>query len=159
MSSYFLALAADHFHDFIFITAGGFDGSDTDKAFSVSRGRTEDYDLVHGNHEEADTRVWLHAAVSQTDQVIIYSPDTDIFVIGMPITLTLNKSVFIQLKDSPYDCTFLNMNVLTELILNDIQLQNIPQVLDYIQLVYIYSGCDFVSYFRGFGKKTFFDVF
>jgi hypothetical protein len=29
----------------------------------------------------------------------------------------------------------------------------------FLSLLYIYSGCDFVSYFRGFGKKTFFDVF
>jgi hypothetical protein len=68
--------------------------------------------LAYGNHEEADTRVWLHASVSSADQVIIYSPDTDVFVIGLSIVLSLNKTVYVQLKDSPYDCTFLCMNKL-----------------------------------------------
>jgi hypothetical protein len=43
--------------EFLFITAGGFDGEDKDKAFLVSGGCTRDYDLACGNHEEADTRV------------------------------------------------------------------------------------------------------
>jgi hypothetical protein len=57
-----MSLAAKKFQDdeFLFITAGGFDGEDKDKAFLVSGGCTRDYDLACGNHEEADTRVWLH---------------------------------------------------------------------------------------------------
>ncbi|XP_052059747.1 uncharacterized protein LOC127700352 [Mytilus californianus] len=43
--------------------------------------------------------------------------------------------------------------------LNDSLLQGIDSVLICMQLLFIYSGCDFVSYFRGCGKKTFFDVF
>jgi hypothetical protein len=54
-----MSLAAKKFQDddFLFITAGGFDGEDKDKAFLVSGGCTRDYDLACGNHEEADTRV------------------------------------------------------------------------------------------------------
>jgi hypothetical protein len=73
-----------------------------DKAFLVSGGCTRDYDLACGNHEEADTRVWLHASATSADQVIIYSPDTDVIFIGLPIVLSLNKTVYVQLKDSPY---------------------------------------------------------
>jgi hypothetical protein len=53
-----MSLAAKKFQDdeFLFITAGGFDGEDKDKAFLVSGGCTRDYDLAYGNHEEADTR-------------------------------------------------------------------------------------------------------
>ena len=92
-------------------------------------------------------------------QVMIYSPDTDVFFIGLSIVLSLNKTVYVQLKDSPYDCIFLCMNKLIDLIMNDSQLQDISVVVNCLQLLYIYSGCDFVSYFRGFGQKTFFDVF
>lgn len=69
LSSYFMSLAAKKFQDdeFLFITAGDFDGEDKDKAFLVSGGCTRDYDLACGNHEEADTRVWLHASVSSAD--------------------------------------------------------------------------------------------
>ena len=73
--------------------------------------------------------------------------------------LSLNKIVYVQQKDSPYDCTFLCMNKLIDLMMNDIQLQDISSVMNCLQLLCIYSGCDFVSYFRGFGKKTCFDVF
>ncbi|CAC5377838.1 unnamed protein product [Mytilus coruscus] len=37
--------------------------------------------------------------------------------------------------------------------------KGIQDIESCIQLLYIYSGCDYVSYFKGFGKKTFFDVF
>ncbi|CAC5359268.1 unnamed protein product [Mytilus coruscus] len=93
--------------------AGGFDDDRKDRAISILNGQVVDYDLASGNHEEADTRVWLHASVTTADQVIIYSPDTD----------------------------------------------GIDSILICMQLLFIYSGCAFVSYFRGCGKKTFFDLF
>ncbi|CAC5405130.1 unnamed protein product [Mytilus coruscus] len=57
--------------------AGGFDDDRKDRAISILNGQVVDYDLASANHEEADTRVWLHASVTTADQVIIYSPDTD----------------------------------------------------------------------------------
>ncbi|CAC5380287.1 unnamed protein product [Mytilus coruscus] len=60
--------------------AGGFDDDRKDRAISILNGQVVDYDLASGNHEEADTRVWLHASVTTADQVIIYSPDTDVFL-------------------------------------------------------------------------------
>jgi hypothetical protein len=59
-----------------------------------------------------------------------YSPDTDVFFIGLLIVLSLNKTVYVQLKDSPYDCTFLCMNKLIDLIMNDSQLQDISVVVN-----------------------------
>jgi hypothetical protein len=44
--------------------------------------------------------------------------------------LSLNKKVYVQLKDSPYDCTFLCMNKLIDLIMNDSQLQDISVVVN-----------------------------
>ncbi|CAC5360249.1 unnamed protein product [Mytilus coruscus] len=84
-------------------SSGGFDDDRKDRAISILNGQVVDYDLASGNHEEADTRVWLHASVTTADQVIIYSPDTD----------------------------------------------GIDSILICMQLLFIYSGCDFVSYFRG----------
>ncbi|CAC5415615.1 unnamed protein product [Mytilus coruscus] len=59
------------------VVPGGFDDDRKDRAISILNGQVVDYDLASGNHEEADTRVWLHASVTTADQVIIYSPDTD----------------------------------------------------------------------------------
>ncbi|CAG2185017.1 unnamed protein product [Mytilus edulis] len=64
-----------------FCATGGFDDDRKDRAISILKGQVVDYDLASGNHEEADTRVWLHASVTTADQVIIYSPDTDVFFI------------------------------------------------------------------------------
>ncbi|VDI55362.1 Hypothetical predicted protein [Mytilus galloprovincialis] len=144
----------------VIIDAGGFDDDRKARAISILKGQVVDYDLASGNHEEADTRVWLHASVTTADQVIIYSPDTDVFFIGLPLVSDLNKTVYVQLRDSPYNNSFLSMDKLVKCItLNDSLLQGIDSVLICMQLLFIYSGCDFVSYFRGCGKKTFFDVF
>ncbi|CAC5415614.1 unnamed protein product [Mytilus coruscus] len=140
--------------------AGGFDDDRKDRAISILNGQVVDYDLASGNHEEADTRVWLHASVTTADQVIIYSPDTDVFFIGLPLVPNLTKTVYVQLRDSPYNNSFLSMDKLVKCItLNDSLLQGIDSILICMQLLFVYSGCDFVSYFRGCGKKTFFDVF
>ena len=40
----------------------------------------------------------------------------------------------------------------------DICFQGIQNIEECMQLVDIHSGCDYVSYFKGFGKKTFCDV-
>ncbi|CAC5392687.1 unnamed protein product [Mytilus coruscus] len=142
------------------VVPGGFDDDRKDRAISILNGQVVDYDLASGNHEEADTRVWLHASVTTADQVIIYSPDTDVFFIGLPLVPNLTKTVYVQLRDSPYNNLFLSMDKLVKCItLNDSLLQGIDSILICMQLLFIYSGCDFVSYFRGCGKKTFFDVF
>ena len=162
LSEYFLSLSLTYFstNQCCFVTAGGFDDDRKDRAISILKGQVVDYDLASGNHEEADTRVWLHASVTTADQVIIYSPDTDVFFIGLPLVSDLNKTVYVQLRDSPYNNSFLSMDKLVKCItLNDSLLQGIDSVLICMQLLFIYSGCDFVSYFRGCGKKTFFDVF
>ncbi|CAC5419098.1 unnamed protein product [Mytilus coruscus] len=144
----------------VIIDAGGFDDDRKDRAISILNGQVVDYDLASGKHEEADTRVWLHASVTTADQVIIYSPDTDVFFIGLPLVPNLTKTVYVQLRDSPYNNSFLSMDKLVKCItLNDSLLQGIDSILICMQLLFIYSGCDFVSYFRGCGKKTFFDVF
>ncbi|VDI68231.1 Hypothetical predicted protein [Mytilus galloprovincialis] len=42
---------------------------------------------------------------------------------------------------------------------NDMCLKGLATSVDCLQMVYISSGCDFVSFFHGYGKKTFFDIF
>ncbi|CAC5365797.1 unnamed protein product [Mytilus coruscus] len=42
---------------------------------------------------------------------------------------------------------------------NDMCFKGLSTSVDCLQMVYISSGCDFVSFFHGYGKKTFFDIF
>ena len=67
-----------------FVTAGGFHDKMRGKAWSVAAGQQpQEASEFAGNHEEADTRVWFHA--SRFKKAIIYSPDTDTFMVGLPL--------------------------------------------------------------------------
>jgi hypothetical protein len=73
-----------------------------EKCVQFSRGRSGD-DLVvcneilelECNHEEADTRLLLHAKHSATtNDAIIKSPDTDVFVLCIAIQRAIEKDIF-----------------------------------------------------------------
>ena len=161
LSHSFLTLSAEKITDskFLFVTAGGFDGELTDKSLVSQNGSISQHLLTEGNHEEADTRVWLHANASAVNIVVIYSPDTDIYFIGLPILKDIDKTIYVQLKDSPYEKIYLNMNKLVPSLNNDICFQGISDIEKCVQILFIFSGCDYISYFKGYGKKSFFDVF
>ena len=140
------------------MTSGGFEGENKDKAFGSSPEKGI-FVISHlsANHEEGDTRVWFHASKSTANRLIIYSPDTDTFFIGLPLIKKLTgKSIFVQLKKFSFDSEFIDMTVLTDCLAHDLLLQGIADVEKCMQNVYIMSGCDFVSFFRGYGKKSFF---
>lgn len=66
------------------IIGGGL--ADGERAVGITRARpTEDIDALKSNHEEADTRMILHAAYavreSPTSVIVIQSPDTDVLVL------------------------------------------------------------------------------
>ena len=67
------------------ILSGGFE--DHKRVVQVSCGGTQDIEEFFSTQDEADTRIWLHvndAAVRyNTKTVIIWSPDTDVFVLGI----------------------------------------------------------------------------
>lgn len=87
LSDKFLQLANEKFSnsDFLLVTAGGFDNEFKDKALCSKHGSITEYFDTAGDHEEADTRVWLHAVTSSAINIIIYSPDTDVYFIGLPL--------------------------------------------------------------------------
>ncbi|CAG2204979.1 unnamed protein product [Mytilus edulis] len=150
-------------HECVVVTAGGFDDENMDKALSSLGG--VDGSIVecchlNSNHEEGDTRVWLHAIQSKSHRIIIYSPDTDTFFIGLPFIDSLaDKTIYLQLKDSCFDHQFVDMRMFALQMSNDMCLKGLATSVDCLQMVYISSGCDFVSFFHGYGKKTFFDIF
>jgi hypothetical protein len=86
LSEKFLELAQSKCHEknCIAVTSGGFEGENKDKAFDSSPEKGF-FVISHlsANHE-GDTRVWFHAFKSTANRLIIYSPDTDTFFIGLP---------------------------------------------------------------------------
>ncbi|CAC5360348.1 unnamed protein product [Mytilus coruscus] len=150
-------------HECVVVTAGGFDDVNVDKALgSLGAGDGSIVECYHlnSNHEEGDTRVWLHAIQSKSQRIIIYSPDTDKFIVGLPFIDSIgDKTIYLQLKDSCFDHQFVDMRMFSLQMSNDMCLKGLSKSADCLQMVYIASGCDFVSFFHGYGKKTFFYVF
>ena len=91
-----------------FITAGGFDDpARKDKALMCSQSMKDslpvEVSALASNHEETDSRAWLHALTGSTNNVLIFSPDTDTYHIGLPLLgRNSRRKVVVQLSNT-YD--------------------------------------------------------
>ena len=72
-------------------------GFDTECICVRSNGHWERVEALESNHEEADTRMLLHAQhICQTfEKVVIYTPDTDVSLIAIGASQQMNGSFFI----------------------------------------------------------------
>lgn len=149
----------------MFITSGGFHvGKKEIPEWSgtiVSSQGTKRHELVH-NHEESDSQIWLHVFGTTCKNIHIYSIDRDIGMIGLPLEL-LEKEVVVQFRARLGDEKFLHLCALQSAILKDSDLARLLgkdiNVTKCLQVLYICSGCDFVSSFAHLGKGIFFKVF
>lgn len=126
---------------------------------SVSRLRYEPDSLplvasmpsLESDHEEADTRLILHAVEASTHSktVIIYTPDTDVIVIAIGHVERFTDSLLLVLTGTGQRKRFININACAS------RLENMSQSL--IGL-HAFSGCDTVSSLKGKGKKTVFNL-
>ena len=143
LSEKFLELAQSKFHEknCIVVTSGGFEVENKNKAFGSSPEKgCFVISHVSANHEEGDTRVWFHTSKSTANRLIIYSPDTDTFFIGLPLIKKLTgKSIFVQVIFFAFDSEFIDMTVLTDCLAHDLLLQGIADVEKGMQNVYIMS--------------------
>lgn len=115
------------------------------------------------NLDEADMPIWLRCVHCTGSKILIFSPDTDVYHIGLPVVQRMpHNKVVIQLSKSLLENpTILDMNALllaldTDPDLCDIPPQHRPQAL---QTLYACTGCDYISYFAGIGKCTFLTTF
>ena len=85
---------------------------------------------------------------------LLYSPDTDVYHIGLTVIDTCVQDVYFQLSDiSSPELKLLHLNQLIHNFRNDPDLSLIPQpLIPYvIQILFIGSGCDYISFFVGLG--------
>ena len=79
------------------VTAGGFQGRKfQNKALYVDNECCKMIEELQSNHEESDSRVNLHIKQSPHTSFLLYSPDTDVYHIGLP--LLREKNVIVQLR-------------------------------------------------------------
>lgn len=103
------------------------------------------------DHEEADTRMLLHAdhAGDFYDNVVIRSRDTDVFVTAIAVSECISAKLFLHM--GPWS-DFRIVNV------SDVSQQLGKSVSDALIGLHCFTGCDSVSAFRGKGKVKAFQM-
>ena len=94
-------------------------------------------------------------------KVLIQSPDTDTYHVGLPF-VTLEMEVVVQLSH-PGDrhLRLLHLHTLVDLLNRDPELTalNTEHRTWIMQCLYVSTGCDYVSFFAWIGKATFLKAF
>ena len=109
------------------------------------------------NVEETDTRLWLHVKNTTCRHILVLSPDTDIYHIGLPLSLE-NKQILTQVSPlKAKDVKLIDLQALIKALRHDPDLvgvapDSIPKIM---QTLFVCTGCDYVSFFNGLGKGTF----
>ena len=108
-------------------------------------------------------RIWRHVAQTSARHIVVYSPDTDVYNIGLSILDSLaEKDVFVQIN-VPHSQTklYVHLNNLVKALQLDPDLASLErsELARTFQMLFITSGCDYVSYFAGLGKASFFQTF
>ena len=79
--------------------AGGFDKPITDSCWYITCTMKPQPEPKHtSNAEETDTRLWLHAKQTRCKKILIISPDTDTYHIGLPIHKDEEKKIVVQVS-------------------------------------------------------------
>ena len=142
-----------------FVTAGGLNGTLRNQAMYVTLTQAPQSDpQLTCNAEESDTRIWLHVINSIGLKKLVLSPDTDVYHIGLLIVAGSSFEVVVKL--SPFTALenkYLDMQALIQALRDDPDLAPIPNSLSpaVIQVLFVCTGCDFISFFNGLGKASF----
>ena len=145
------------------ILAGCFSGPVEHTAWAITSNEIpQPLPELSTNAEEADMRIWRHALLSNTQNILVHSPDTDVYNIGLRLMPDISKQVVVQLN-LPHveDLKYLHLNYLIECFNTDPDLATLPQesLPHIMQMLFISTGCDFISYFSGFGKASVLNIF
>ncbi len=130
-------------------------GGRGDTTFEITVDSCKEVASLKSNHEEADTRMLLHAAYAADNGancIVINSPDTDVLVLllhhrpnihcGQIFFWTGRVSVHTDLR------RFIPVDSLLE--------EMTPEQRNIVLPVYCLTGCDTCSFFYGKGKRTVF---
>ena len=105
--------------------------------------------VLTSNAEETDTRIWLHVLQSSAQRILVLSPDTDTYHIGLPL-LPPGKEIIIQLSSpGARELNLLHLHKVADLVNRDPELVHIPptQITGTIQALFVCTGCDYISFF------------
>ncbi len=95
----------------------------------------------------------LHVAQASGTKKLLYSPDTDVYHIGLTNSNLNASEVIVQLSAVGRDLNLVHMNRFSEAVSIDPDLSSIPveDRAKTLQALYVATGCDFTSFFVGIG--------
>lgn len=140
------------------ITAKGFLGQKRNQCWSVKGdGKLQPLPSLRSNAEETDLQIWLHCVQSTGLRTMFYSPDTDIYNIGLPIVCQQHPQpdVYVQLHGRCKDFhRYLHVNSFLQALDADPDIAQVPpeKRANILRMVYIATGCDYISYFKGISR-------
>ena len=106
------------------------------------------------NAKEADMRIWRHATQTSAQRILVYSFDEDVYNIRVSIIqerqLSTECTVQLNVPHSQV-LKYLHFNNFIQAPEDDPDLATLPRdsLPSIIQMLFICSGCDYVSYFSG----------
>ena len=118
-------------------------------AIAITNSGIQERAELSSDAEEADTRVWLHTFRSVGHRKLVFSPDTDVYHIGLPLLDTELHDVYVQLSPATSrELRLLHLNGLCQSLASDPDLALVPytELPKIIQSLYISTGCDYVSF-------------
>lgn len=100
LGNYFLATTSQYLTSGTTLyVAGIFDGDVADTAWFVDNTNHPQPDPTFKcRAEETDTRVWLHAKRTKQNNILILSPDTDVYTISLPLVSVFMKDIKVQVS-------------------------------------------------------------
>ena len=127
----------------VLIIAGGF--SDSAEARAIKMQQVTSLTHLRSTHEEADTRILLHAADASmsTEDIVVWSPDTDVAVLCCHYVRRLNVRLYFRtgVKDK---ARFIPIHEVAESLGEDI--------CRVLSILHCLTGCDSMSGLYGIGK-------
>ncbi len=77
-------------------------------------GKLNPYPEYYSTIEETDLKIWLHCQNSYGTKKLLFSPDTDVYHIGLPL-ISSPQDVYVQLHSKGNDKKrFIHLNALIE---------------------------------------------
>lgn len=163
LGNYFLHKSSSHLRGSqTLYVSGAFSGKIEDTAWYVNyKNEPEPDPNYHCNAEEADSRLWLHARKTKYSRILVITPDTDVYMVGLGLPCARSKEIVAQIN--PYhtrELRLLHLNRLITALETDPDLgkveSDLPRIL---QAIYVATGCDYTSFFSRIGKSTFLRYF
>ena len=140
------------------VVAGCFSGAAENTAWRITADDLllQPEPIYMSTAQEADIRLWRHAINSQAHDILIYSPDTDVYNIGLGLIYGLSAEYIIQLNPLHCDEQYPHLNKLLKAFENDLDTALLPshKLGKILQTLFITSGCDYIYYINGFGEAS-----